>query len=260
VSSPNALGKDCAPRRLPAAEGAVLLFALLFPSGMTWLYFVALSNQGGGTNPAALAAYTLGKVVQFSLPALYVFLLLREPLCWSWPGSAGLAAGLLFGLLVSGGAGLLYALWLQHTSWRAELAPRLWAKLQEAGCTTPRRYLLLIGFLAGIHSLAEEYYWRWFVFGRWRRYLPVLPAVLLSSLGFMAHHLLVLAVYLPQHFWSAALPLALAVAAGGAYWAWLYERSHSLWAIWLSHALVDLGILAIGFHLAAPYWAPPLGP
>ena len=39
------------------------------------------------------------------------------------------------------------------------------------------------------------------------------------------------------------------VATGGAVWAWLYERTGSLWAAWLSHLLVDTAIMAVGYDL-----------
>jgi membrane protease YdiL (CAAX protease family) len=43
---------------------------------------------------------------------------------------------------------------------------------------------------------------------------------------------------------------SLAVAVGGAVWAWLYDFSRSLIGPWLSHMLVDIGIFVIGYDLA----------
>ena len=42
---------------------------------------------------------------------------------------------------------------------------------------------------------------------------------------------------------------SLAIAIGGAAWAWLYHRSGSLVGPWLSHLLVDAAIFVIGYHL-----------
>ena len=42
---------------------------------------------------------------------------------------------------------------------------------------------------------------------------------------------------------------ASAVAIGGAFWAWLYNRTNSLLAPWVSHALIDAGIFWIGYDL-----------
>jgi membrane protease YdiL (CAAX protease family) len=98
------------------------------------------------------------------------------------------------------------------------------------------------------HSLFEEYYWRWFVFRQLRRLAPLWPAVVISALGFMAHHVIVLHEILKSAPWLAWL-LSLAVAAGGGFWAWLYERSGSIFGPWLSHLLIDAGIFWIGYDL-----------
>jgi hypothetical protein len=65
----------------------------------------------------------------------------------------------------------------------------------------------------------------------------------------MAHHVIVLGVYLPGRFVSRALPFSLAIAVGGAVWAWLYGRADSLYPSWLSHLLVDAAIFVIGWDL-----------
>lgn len=44
--------------------------------------------------------------------------------------------------------------------------------------------------------------------------------------------------------------LTLAVAVGGAFWAWLYHRSGSLLGPWISHMLVDAAIFGVSYQLA----------
>jgi hypothetical protein len=39
------------------------------------------------------------------------------------------------------------------------------------------------------------------------------------------------------------------VAAGGAFWAWLYQRSGSLVGPWLGHLLADAAIFTVGWQL-----------
>jgi membrane protease YdiL (CAAX protease family) len=51
-----------------------------------------------------------------------------------------------------------------------------------------------------------------------------------------------------------AVPMSLCVALGGVFWAWLYHRSGSLLGPWLSHALVDLAVMAIGYAMLWPGW------
>jgi membrane protease YdiL (CAAX protease family) len=79
--------------------------------------------------------------------------------------------------------------------------------------------------------------------------LTSLPlAIGVSSLGFMAHHVCIVSVFFGW-FSPTSIGLSLAVAAGGAIWAWLYHRTGSLWGPWISHALVDAGIFVIGYDL-----------
>src|SRR5262249_47344598 len=86
-------------------------------------------------------------------------------------------------------------------------------------------------------------------FGRLQRVLPLIAAIVTSSLGFMAHHVVVLSVYFPGQFLTAVMPFSLGVAVGGAVWAWLYHHTNSLAATWLSHVLVDAAIMAVGYDL-----------
>jgi membrane protease YdiL (CAAX protease family) len=57
------------------------------------------------------------------------------------------------------------------------------------------------------------------------------------------------------HYFGWTSPLTLlfsaSVAVGGAFWAWLYERTGSLLGPWLSHLVIDAGIFFIGFKLVA---------
>jgi membrane protease YdiL (CAAX protease family) len=86
------------------------------------------------------------------------------------------------------------------------------------------------------------------VFGQLAKSRSVAAAVAVSSVGFAAHHVLVLALYFG---WFSLLTwlFTLAIVVGGAVWAILYRASGSLCAAWLSHALVDAAIFVIGYQL-----------
>src|SRR5262249_41648565 len=110
-------------------------------------------------------------------------------------------------------------------------------KLAEFGLETPGKFLLFAALVSLAHSLLEEYYWRWFVFGRLRRHVPVPMAALISSVGFLAFHIIDLAKLFPGKFWTVALPLGLCVGVGGVVWCWLYQRSGTILSPWISHLL-----------------------
>jgi len=100
-----------------------------------------------------------------------------------------------------------------------------------------------------VHSLLEEYYWRWFVFRQLRLSMSLGWAIAISSLGFMAHHVILLKTYFGWES-PATYLFSFAVAVGGAFWASLYERTKSLYAPWISHMLIDAAIFLIGYDLA----------
>lgn len=239
---------DEAPRAEGPATALAVLFAMTFPSLLTWVYFVALGG-GDRVNPVQQVAYLAGKALQFGFPL--AFLWLGEGQRWRLrkPRFDGLLLGLGFGLLVAGAMVGLYLAFYRTSATFAPAAVLVRRKLGEFGLTSPAGYALLATFIVVIHSLLEEYYWRWFVFGRLRRLLPLLPAILLSSLAFMAHHVIVLHYYFPGQFVSAVLPFSLGVAVGGAAWAYLYERTGTIYSPWLSHLLVDAAIFAVGWDL-----------
>jgi len=231
--------------------------ALSFPSLMAWFYFIVLAKppDQSEANPVMQVIYGAGKALQFSLPVLAVLVFERR-----WPRPApphlrGLGAGLAFGLVVAVAILLLYFGLLRGTHYLRETPAKLQAKLQEFDLATPARYVLGGLFLSVVHSLFEEYYWRWYVFGNLERLMPLGWAVVISALGFMAHHVIVLAFYFPGRSFSVALPLSLCIAGGGVAWAWLYHRSGSIYAPWLSHMIIDASIMVVGydllFHLAA---------
>ncbi|MEM7315862.1 MAG: CPBP family intramembrane glutamic endopeptidase, partial [Planctomycetota bacterium] len=121
-------------------------------------------------------------------------------------------------------------------------------KVTQLGFATPIAFIGLSIFYVVLHSFLEEYYWRWFVFGGLRDHVSITAAILISSLGFMAHHVLVLARYFG---WSnpTTYLFSACVAIAGILWAWMYQRTGKLWAPWLSHAMADAAIFTVGFDM-----------
>jgi membrane protease YdiL (CAAX protease family) len=226
----------------------VLAFAMAYPTVIAWFYFVVLVREGG-PNPLQQLTYAAGKAVQFLLPLVFVLASERRRPSFGRPRPGWLAVGLGFGVLVAGLMLGLYHGWLRGSPDLAQTPLRIRNKLAEFGAATPAGYALLAAFIVVIHSFLEEYYWRWFVFGRLRALTPAAVAVTLSSLAFMAHHVIVLGVYLPGRFLSRVVPFSLCIAVGGAVWAWIYGRAGSLYPSWVSHLLVDAAIFVIGWDV-----------
>ena len=232
----------------PRAAAGALAFTLLFPSLFTWVYFVLLAGS-----PAALGqtVYAAGKAIQFAFPILWLLAVERWRPTWRWPGPAGLATGAVFGAAVLAAAVAVYHLWLKPGDYLAFARGEIRGKLSQFGVHGPLGYVALAAFYSVIHSFLEEYYWRWFVFGRLRDLMPWKTAVVVASVGFTGHHVIVLGTYFG---WlsPATWLFSLAVGAGGAFWAWLYHTSRSLLGPWLSHLLVDAAIFTVGYDLAGP--------
>ncbi len=230
----------------PAWEGTGLLLAALLPSGAAWLYFVTFAD-------AALmpAVYVACKLVQFSLPLAWIGAGLLRPRGLLAGTARGAAEGILWGLAMAAVLVGVYAGLVAGTGLAAASAPRVAARIEAIGAATPARYLLLALAISLVHSFLEEFYWRWLLFGRLRGRWSGAAALAASSLAFAGHHVIALHAFIGAgpHGWMTVV-LALAVAVGGGLWAWLYARTGSLLAPWLSHVLVDLAIFAIGAHLA----------
>ena len=224
----------------------VVGFALIFPTIVTWLYFIALRDQ-----PPAFqqGAYVTSKLIQFGFPLLWVWFFQRHLLQRPKFTSRGILPGIVIGLVVGGATLSVYWFVLKPNGFFAGPDEAVREKLQGLGLTSTWKFASVSLFYAICHSFLEEYYWRWFVFRQLNQITKLPVAVAVSSLGFMAHHVLVLATYFGWQS-PATWLFSAAVAVGGAMWAILYHRSQSLFAPWISHCLVDAAIFLLGFDLA----------
>ena len=251
---------DKSPPREPSANtgrgalAAVLALALCLPSLITWLYFIVFAGDS-----RVQLVYSVGKMLQFVLPVAWVWGIERrqrggaaanvnalQPTTQARRASA--LAGAALGAAIVAALFGLYAGYFHAHPLMTDLPEIVRGKLADAGITTPLGFLALATFYSLVHSALEEYYWRWFVFGRLRRLVPVAAAIVVSSLGFMAHHTLVVGIYF-DGLSAMTVLLSAAVAIGGAIWAWLYQRTGSLVGAWICHVLVDAGIMAVGYEL-----------
>jgi membrane protease YdiL (CAAX protease family) len=226
-------------------EWSALVFAIVYPTLLTLAYFVWLA---GVSESAQQAGYGIGKAIQFGFPLLWAGLICGERLSWPRPNSRGLAFGIIFGLIIAGAMFALYFGYFRSAGTFASAGHMMLEKLSGIGVNSPAVYAGVALFYSLVHSLLEEYYWRWFVFRRMQRLITLWPAIMISSLAFMAHHVVVLGLYFGwSNPWTWLFSLATAV--GGAFWAWLYDRTESIYGPWASHLILDAAIFGIGYDL-----------
>lgn len=228
----------------------ILAFALFYPLAMTAVYFVWGVNYAPD---AAKTIYAVGKALQFVFPVAITTLVLKERTLVRKPNRRGLLFGALFGLAV--GLTIYYAARYGLTSSAirdselvSSLRAEFGARAKSFGLTSKSAFAAVAIFYSIIHSGLEEYYWRWFTFGRLSRFFSFVPAAVLCAIAFTLHHIVVLGTYFG---YSSALTwvCAFGVGVGGFVWQTLYHKTDSIYGGWVSHGLVDAGIYAVGFLL-----------
>ena len=109
-----------------------------------------------------------------------------------------------------------------------------------------KHYWLFALFLCVVHSLIEEYYWRWFVFGRLKNVVNVPCAHSIAGISFAAHHIVIATQFFPV-LWGFLLGGLAGV--GGILWSVMYDKQKTLVGAWLCHLIVDFGIMVIGHSI-----------
>ena len=223
---------------------ACLIIGMVTPFLGSLVYFVLLASSG-----AATVIYAATKLFTIAWPAVAVFMIEgfaapRRGEAWKRHLSA-IPAGLATGMLI---AGLIVGcyLWTPLGDYVERFAGPIGAKVTAMGLGEPIGYVAFCAFLSGLHSLIEEYYWRWYVFGRLMVLARSGVAYAFAGLSFAAHHYVLLAGYFPA---AGAIVFGTAVGVGGAFWCWMYRRQGTLTGVWVSHALVDVAICYVGYRL-----------
>lgn len=245
-----------------AKDLAAVAFAMIFPTLVTLVYFQWLKDSESSFQQIAFGT---GKALQFGFPVAWIWIWHRSKLTRQSDNpreesgienvesskSANLTRhvfwGLGFGTLVVVGMFSIYFLWIANS----EIAPRLIAmvkeKVADMGINSTWKYVAMGIFYALCHSFLEEYYWRWFVFDMLQHVVSTPVAMVVSSLGFMAHHVILLGFFFNWQWLT--YPLSFSIAIGGMFWAWQFHQTGKLRASWISHMIVDAGIFSLGYFL-----------
>jgi len=226
----------------------LLCFLLFFPLVQALLYFQIMADWSPSIQQGT---YTISKIIMFVFPLVYTFKIAKEPIRIRRFDTRGLFEGTVFGLGVLVAMCLLYFLWFKPIGLIGAGTPAgdsIRKRVAGFGFLTPTLFILFGGFVSLIHSGLEEYYWRWFTFGQLSRAIPKFAAVIVSGLGFMLHHIVILGRFF-GYAHPATYIFSFCVAVGGMYWAWIYIRKNSIYAPWLSHAWIDIAIFIIGYDV-----------
>lgn len=229
-----ATGTPARPNRASALI-ALLLLAPVPTIGVTCAMFLI-------PGPAGRVAFTIAKFWLVVFPAVWYLAVERGVPSWSPVRRGGLAAGAALGFGMA--AAIVASYWWIIGHLVDPDAVRRAASTMELA--SPVQFLLAAAGWTLVNSVVEEYVYRWFVLRELRALLPDAAAVLGSAAVFTVHHVVAMSVYLDP------LPTVLGsvgVFVGGALWSWLYLRYDSIWPGWISHALVDVAVFAVGWHL-----------
>jgi membrane protease YdiL (CAAX protease family) len=222
-----------------------LIFTLIFPTILTYIYFVILSSHSPELQKLV---YGIGKSIQFSFPFIFSYLYLKDRFKIPSLKRKDLIIGGGVAIVLSAIAIIIFNYWVLNSNIIEIVRPAIIQKLNEANLTSKASFIAIAFFYSIIHSLMEEYYWRWFVFRNLNILLSNKVSLIISSIGFMSHHVIVIGIYFGfesifTYIFSAV------VAMYGGFWAWLYEKSGTLYGAWLSHAIIDILIFYIGYQV-----------
>jgi membrane protease YdiL (CAAX protease family) len=144
---------------------------------------------------------------------------------------------------------VIYAFFIKGSPWLDGSAEKISEVMKSFGVTSIATYCALGLFISFGNSLVEEYYWRWFLFGQMKRFLSFPIAALISSLGFAGHHF----IFLINNLSSAPVAflafLTVSIVIGGIMWCYQYHLFKSITAPFISHIIIDLGLIVLGYDL-----------
>jgi membrane protease YdiL (CAAX protease family) len=183
--------------------------------------------------------FAFSKLWLFALPAVWYLLVEKGNWSLSPARKGGFGFGVLSGLVISGVILAGYFLLGDAFLDRAFMVE----KVEEIGLDTPALYIGGAAYWICINSVLEEYVWRWFVVRQCEALMKPMAAVVAAAVFFTLHHTIALSTFMPP---TAAIVCSAGIFIGAAVWSWMYVRFESIWPCYVSHAIVDLCIFALG--------------
>ncbi len=229
----------------------ILVAAMTLPTAAALTYFVWLEGTAW-VAPVYLAA----KAAQFSGPLLLLGALLAAahgPSNRRRDVALGLATGIA-------GAAMTWIAWValfRGGEMANHAAAAVRTKLADFGLDHVQGFIVAALVISFLHSWLEEVYWRAFVHRRLEMLMAPVLALPLGAGGFAAHHVVVIGAYVGDVSVLVLALMTLPVVGGGVLWSLLYRHTgNRLLAPWISHVLLDLAIMAVGYDLLFSAPAP----
>ena len=228
---------------LKARQYAMWALALILPApllGITAsLYLPSFNGFELGQ-----AIWFFAKVWLFLFPALWLVFVDKERFSSSATNLVGVMAGFAWVCPV---AGIIFIAWLlarEFTSFVDE--PGIKNQIEQLGLATPQKFWVFAVAISFLNALMEEYVWRWFVFSKCKVLLGKWRGILLASLFFTLHHVIVV--------WNFGDFLLIVFASTGIFtagvlWTWMYNKYNSIWPGYISHVAADLAVMWIAWDI-----------
>jgi len=179
----------------------------------------------------------------FILPAYWYLRVEGNLVSRSLPSSEGIRMGAATGL---GMTAIIVAIWAFLGD--SIDSDAMISQLEETGLTDVRLYIAGTIYWIFLNSLLEEYLFRWFITTKGLELLgSEKGAITLSAVLFTIHHTLALH-YFGFEVWQTIVA-SFGLLSAAAIWSWLYIRYKSIWVCWLSHAICDVAVFAIGYQI-----------
>ena len=193
--------------------------------------------------------HILGKLVFLAskfwillIPIFWLVVIEKQKLSWSKPSHGGFKVATGLGILISIVIFIMYS-----TAGKILIEPQVIKEMAvRIGLSNPYIYLAGATYWILVNSVLEEYVWRWFVVRQCRAFMPPWTAIVISAICFTLHHIIAMQVYFG---WLLVAIASLGIFIGGALWSWCYLRYNSIWPGYVSHAIVDITVFAIGYRL-----------
>lgn len=214
-----------------------LLLVALAPTVSVLTSFALKTGIVGGF------VFVFTKLWMFGLPAYWYLNVEGGERSYSMPKNGGWMAATLLGLGTIVVIGIAYFV-LGDRVLRSE---DLYAILDPYGLTVPWKLALGIAFWIFINSVLEEYVFRWFITSKLEQLVGGTWIPILLSAGiFTLHHTIALSFFIDPLGNALA---SLGVFIGGVIFSWLYVQYRSIWVAWVAHALADVAVFAVAWHL-----------